>query len=114
MPTSGTASFNGAAIGTVTNNNAKYLAAGNFNNTYNFGNNSGKITINNFDGKNFSGPVTGAKYSSNYSGYLSGTNLSGVTSGSFYRPNATETGGLFSIHSTVGPSYLASGTFTGK
>jgi FecR protein len=114
MPTRGTASFNGVAIGTVSDNHANYPATGNFNNTYNFGNNTGKITISNFDGRNFSGPVVGARGSASYSGSLRGTNLSGTTSGSFYRPNAAETGGVFSIHSTIGPSYLASGTFSGK
>lgn len=114
MPTRGTASFNGVAVGTVSDNHANYLATGNFNNTYNFGNNTGKITISNFDGRNFSGPVVGARGSASYSGSLRGTNLSGTTSGSFYRPNAAETGGVFSIHSTIGPGYLASGTFSGK
>jgi hypothetical protein len=114
MPTRGTASFNGVAVGTVSDNHANYLATGNFNNTYNFGNNTGKITISNFDGRNFLGPVVGARGSASYSGSLRGVNLSGTTSGSFYRPNAAETGGVFSIHSTIAPSYLASGTFSGK
>jgi trimeric autotransporter adhesin len=112
MPTGGVGSYNGAAVGTVNSAGANYLAAGNFNNTYNFGNNTGTVTISNFDGRNFSGRVVGS--GNIYSGSLSGTNLSGIALGGFYGPAAVETGGTFSVRSTTGASYLASGIFAGR
>jgi hypothetical protein len=112
MPTTGTGTFTGAAIGTVSNAGNTYLAAGGFNNTYNFGTNTGTIGISNFDGKNFSGTVNGT--GNLYAGTLSGSGLAGVTAGGFYGPNAAETGGTFGVHAISGPSYIASGIFAGK
>jgi len=114
MPTSGSASYNGAAIGTVNNNGANYLAAGSFNNTYNFGSNTGTVAINNFDGHNFSGTVTGSGPA--YAGAISGGggNRTGIVLGQFYGPAAAETGGTFAVQATSGPSYIASGIFAGK
>jgi trimeric autotransporter adhesin len=114
MPTSGTASYNGAAIGTVNNNGANYLAAGSFNNTYNFGSNTGTVAINNFDGHNFSGTVAGSGPA--YAGAISGggSNRTGIVLGQFYGPAAAETGGTFAVQATSGPSYIASGIFAGK
>jgi hypothetical protein len=114
LPTSGIASYNGAAIGTVTNNGAAYLAAGGFNNTYNFGINSGTVSINNFDGQNYSGTVSGG--SGIYGGTVNGagSTRTGSVVGQFYGPGAPETGGVFAVHATSGPSYIASGIFAGK
>jgi len=112
MPTSGVGTFNGAAIGTVFNNGATYLAAGQFNNTYNFGAHTGTVSISNFDGRNFAGTVTGP--GNTYTGSLTGVNLTGNTAGTFFGPNAVETGGNFSVQSTAGPRYLASGIFAGR
>ena len=120
MPTTGTASFNGAAIGTVNNNGATYLTAGAFNNTYNFGTGSGTVTIRNFDvdNKTFSGRVLTTGGSNIYGGQLNGVgsagNITGTAGGLFYGPGAAETGGSFYLHATSGAPYLASGIFAGK
>ena len=53
----GTGTYNGAAVGTVFNNGATYLAAGSFNQMYNFGSQTGNVYINNFDGANYSAAV---------------------------------------------------------
>ncbi len=112
MPTSGTGNFNGAAVGTVFNNGATYLAAGSFNNTYNFGSNTGTVSITNFDLQNFAGTVSGS--GSTYTGSLAGGgNKTGAVVGQFYGPAAAETGGVFGLHSTSGAAYLASGIFAG-
>jgi hypothetical protein len=115
MPTSGIGTYAGAAVGTVFNNGNAYLAAGGFSHTYNFGNNSGTLTISNFDGVNYSANVSGA--SNVYAGALigsgAGTNRSGVVAGTFFGPNAAETGGGFAIQAASGPRYIASGVFTG-
>ena len=116
MPTSGIGVFNGAAIGTVSNNGAVYLAAGQFNNTWNFGTSTGTVTINNFDGKNFSAPVAGAgnTYTGTPTGVGPANNIAGTANGQFFGPLAAETGGNFFLHNTSGLPYLASGIFAGK
>ena len=114
MPTTGSGSYSGAAIGTVNNAGATYVAAGGFSNTYNFGTNTGSVAISNFDGHNFSGTVIGS--GATYAGPISGggDNRQGTLAGTFYGPGAAETGGNFAVQATSGPSYVASGVFAGK
>jgi len=114
MPTSGTGTFTGAAIGTVYNAGNAYVAAGGFSNTYNFANNTGTVMISNFDGVNYTGTAAGSgnAYAAALTG--AGTNRSGSAIGTFYGPSAAETGGGFAIHAASGPSYIASGIFAGK
>jgi trimeric autotransporter adhesin len=113
---SATATYSGAAIGSVFNNGASYLAAGGFQSTYNFGSHLGSVLISNFDGHTFGGsgsaPLSGANYSFNFGGTATG--FAGTVNGAFYGPNAVETGGNFAVHSIVGPAYLASGVFAGR
>jgi trimeric autotransporter adhesin len=116
LPASGTASYNGAAIGTVTNAGNAYLAAGQYRGVFNFGANSGSVAISNFDGRNLSGTV-GISQSSGvnvFSGNISGTNLAGQTLGGFFGPGAQETGGTFAFKNTTGPTYIASGIYAGR
>jgi hypothetical protein len=113
MPTSGMGTYTGAAVGTVFNNGNTYLAAGGFSHTYNFGNNTGTVAINNFDGVNYTASVSGV--SNVYAGTLNGTgtNRSGIVAGTFFGPNAAETGGGFAVQAASGPRYIASGIFAG-
>jgi trimeric autotransporter adhesin len=112
MPTTGVGTYNGAAVGTVFNNGATYLAAGGLNQTYNFGSLSGTLNITNFDGANYTSSVSGSGNA--FAGSLTGpANRSGAVFGKFYGPSAVETGGTFNIQSTTGLKYLASGIFAG-
>jgi len=117
MPTTGIGTYNGAAIGTVFNAGATYLAAGGFSGIYNFGTQSGTMAVSNFDNKSFSAsgsaPLSGANYTFNISPTTAAP-IAGTIKGSFFGPNAKETGGNFSVHTTLGPTYLASGIFAGK
>jgi len=118
LPTSGSGTFTGNALGSVSNNGANYLAAGGFTNTYNFGTQTGTVAISNFDSRNFSGPVIAAAFAgrtSSYAGNLSGSGVTGAVQGTFFGPGAAETGGNFAVQSLPGvPTYLASGIFAGK
>lgn len=115
MPTTGQGTFTGAAIGTVANNGANYMAAGGFANTYNFGTMQGSVAITNFDNKNFTGTVNGVSGQPVYAGTLSGSGTTGVVNGGFFGPNAAETGGNFAVQAISGgpASYVASGIFAG-
>lgn len=115
--------YNGAAIGSVFNNGQSYLATGGFSGTYNFGTQSGSMTISNFDifprivaqcAAANCAPLFGpnnADYT--FSGGVPQGTLS--VNGAFYGPKAAETGGSFAIRgSQLLPTYLASGVFAGK
>ena len=108
--------YAGHAIGAVSNNNANYLAAGGFNASYNFGTRAANFTISNFDGNTFTAagtaPLSGANYSLN--GSAPRTGMTGTINGSFYGPMAAETGGNFTLQSSLGLPYRASGIFAGR
>ena len=116
MPTSGVGTYNGAAVGTVYNGGASYLAAARFNQTYNFGAHAGTINITNFDNANYVAHLSGS--GSAFAGPLTGPpDRNGAVVGSFYGPSANETGGSFNIsnrQSAPALKYLASGIFAGR
>jgi trimeric autotransporter adhesin len=118
------AAYAGHAIGSVANNGLQYVAAGAFNGSYNFSSQQMNLAITNFDGHNFNGitalggktPVTvNAAGSNSYTLPVNNTpGFGGTFNGTFYGPQAANTGGNFSVQSTAGPSYAASGIFAGK
>ena len=119
-PVQGIATFNGTAIGRVSDNGQLRTASGAFSNVYNFAQRSGRVDIKNFDGsKSFGGTVTAPSDWRHYSGALSGSNLSGSANGSFYGTrNAAnqvqlprETAGNFEVR---GSGYKAGGVFLGR
>jgi hypothetical protein len=111
---SATGTYTGYAIGTVSNNGVHYAAAGGFTGTYNFGTQTGTMAVSSFDGHNFaatgSAPLSGA----NYTFAVAQTGIKGTINGTFFGPKAAATTGDFSIQTTAGPTYLASGIFAGK
>lgn len=111
-----TGSYAGHAIGAVSNNGANYIAAGGFNGTYNFGTHAANFTISNFDGNTFTAagtaPLNGASYTLN--GSAPRTGMTGTINGTFYGPMAAETGGNFTLQSSLGLPYRASGIFAGR
>jgi len=101
----------------VFNQGARYIAVGSFLGTYNFGPQTGTLTISNFDKQTFSTgstPVRLPLNGANYTFALTATGLTGTINGTFYGPKAAETGGSFAVQTTAGPTYLASGIFAGK
>ncbi|HWK45267.1 MAG TPA: hypothetical protein VNT30_11120 [Stellaceae bacterium] len=126
IPTSGTATYTGAAIGTVqtvgtiggvSNTLGRYIAVGGLVGTYNFGTKSGTFNISNFDGANYTSAVSSSN-ARDYAGTLTGTGRTGTLSGSFYKSPSNpvaETGGQFTIlNNSGGTTYQAVGVFTAK
>jgi hypothetical protein len=111
LPTTGAGSYNGTAVGSVVNGAASYTASGGFSASYNFGSQTGNMTISNFDSKTFGGPIAGA--SGSYSASLNGSGLTGAAGGRFFGTGASSTGGLFVVASPTAPPYLATGVFAG-
>jgi len=80
------------------------------------------LAVTNFDGHNFRGttPLNGrspAAVTSAVNSYALPINntagFNGSFNGSFYGPQAANTAGNFSVQSTAGPSYIASGIYAG-
>ena len=111
MPTSGTASYLGHLNGSVDNNGVRYQAVGKFQNSWDFGSQSGSITVTNFDGENFSGVSVSASNKRDFAGSGSNDGKSISFHGSFYKGGSDaskEQGGQFHI---TGTNYKAGGTF---
>jgi hypothetical protein len=115
IPATGTATYNGHAIGTVDNNGARYTASGTYTQTWNFGSDSGTATIANFDGL---GNVTATLSSANrreFTGSLSnGSGVTGDVKGSFFRGTSDavkNVGGNFNLSGT---NYKAGGIVVGQ
>lgn len=121
MPTTGSASYSGHAVGTVINGNARYLAAGSFNANFSFASRSGSMNISNFDGLNMSGAISstnGRDYGATLD-VTGKTDLAGRAQGSFFSGGGDpvrETGGQFTVSSKPGTNgnYAAIGVFVGK
>jgi hypothetical protein len=118
MPTTGTATFTGHAIGNVQNGANAYLAAGSFTKVWDFAAMNGNVTIGNFDGVTYTGTATQLTgpgvTASQYNGTLSGGGRTGALTGSFFDAGtnrAKGTGGSFNIQGT---GYKAGGIFAGQ
>jgi hypothetical protein len=124
IPATGTATYNGHAIGNVSSGGFNYIAAGNFQGSWNFGSKSGSAMISNFDrngvlgaaGVNVSGTIR-ASNGRDFTGTISGANsLSGPIGGSFFKNVGTGDpiagmGGAFAFSNA---SYKAGGTFAAQ
>jgi hypothetical protein len=115
LPTGGTAVYNGHAIGNVVNGSDRYVAAGTFQQTWDFTNRTGAVVINNFDGVTYNGTTAGSPSNVNFAGPITGTaGRSGNVAGSFFKSPtdaAAYQAGTFSI---TGTAYKATGTFAGQ
>ena len=113
LPTSGVGTYTGAASASIINNTSFYTATGGFSANYNFGSQTGNMTISNLDGRTYTGAIAGA--GSAYSAALAGSGMIGSAAGSFFGNNASGTGGLFAVtnQSSTAVPYLAAGVFAG-
>jgi FecR protein len=111
LPTTGVANYTGTAVGSVTPPiGNSFSATGNFSETFNFASRTGTANITNFDGANYSAPISAT--GSVFAGTLTGpANRSGPLAGLFFGPTAAGVGGLFSVSS---PNYLAKGVVAGR
>jgi hypothetical protein len=111
MPTAGTATSLGHLNGSVDNNGVRYQAVGKFQNLWNFGSQSGTVTVTNFDGTDFSNVSVSSSNKRDFGGLGSGGGKNISFQGSFYKGGSDaskEQGGQFHVKGT---NYKASGTF---
>ena len=123
IPVNGTATYSGHAIGNVNNNGTRYVAMGNFSQSWNFATKSGVASISNFDSLTVNlntASGNGRDFSS--TGIAAGTSamVTGAgLAGAFYRAPADVAGiapsgaaGQFAITATG--NYQAAGTFVAR
>lgn len=128
LPTSGTASYAGTALGSValyqpgssnTVSEGTYIEKGKFNMTFNFGSRTGTATIQNFGGMTGTGSIgeNSSLARSNFSGHLSGASgLTGQITGNFTNGNGQFAEGVLGQFAFDDPinSRSAVGTFLGE
>ncbi|BDA83458.1 hypothetical protein Sa4125_10000 [Aureimonas sp. SA4125] len=118
-----TATYQGSAVGSVSksveNGLADFVASGSMNMSYDFGARSGALSINDFDGRDFSGAVGGSGLGDAlFSGTLSENagDVIGSTHGAFVNDGAAVAAGVignFDLRSQSGEFWEASGVFGG-
>jgi hypothetical protein len=117
LPTTGSATYSGHAIGNVANGGALYTAVGSYDNTWNFAQRAGTVNMN-FDGAQYNG-TTQLTSGANFQGTMAATARTGGVVGNFVQalggspvgepPPALA--GRFVVQETAGNPYRASGTF---
>jgi hypothetical protein len=120
LPTSGTASYSGHAIGNVANGTALYTAVGSYNNTWDFAKRTGTANMN-FDDARYQGPTQIMNGTAVFQGTMTTADAArkGGLVGNFVQaPGGSPAGtpppavaGRFVIQESAGSPYRASGTF---
>lgn len=121
IPVVGQASYAGHIIGSFKTGSAEYIAAGNFQNTVNFGANTSAIAISNLDGRNYAGTVPLAPFNSNDRTWFAGT-IPATTgaaanmqiTGDFYKNSTSPIGEMGGAFTTTGTGYVGAGTFAAR
>lgn len=114
LPTTGTATYTGHAIGNVLNGSSAYIAAGSYTNAWNFQTQMGAVTIGNFDGATYTGTTALTNGTVNFTGPISGAGRTGAVAGSFFNSPTVDAKGQAGTFTITGSGYQAGGTFAGQ
>ena len=114
LPNTGTATFNGHAIGSVINGNSQYVTAGTYPNVWSFQTQRGQVTIGNFDGATYSGTAALTAGTVQFTGPLTGAGRTGSVSGAFMSSPTNPVAGQAGNFNITGSGYRAGGTFAGQ
>ncbi len=114
MPLTGTATYTGQAIAHIVNDGARYVATGTFRNAFDFAQREGTVTVDNLDGRFFSGAVQTTEanrrdYATTAAIVADGVGMN--LRGSFFAGGGdpvAATGGQFTLD---GANYQGAGTF---
>lgn len=119
LPSIGTATYAGHAIGNVLNNGSLYTAVGSLQNTWDFGKRAGTMQMQ-FDNTTYNGETRLLDSSATFQGKLDATHRVGGVHGTFVQGGADPAAGVlgrFSIQEKQTPgasTYRASGTFAAE
>lgn len=114
LPTSGTATYNGNAVGTVLNDGAQYIATGTMTSTMNFGTRSGTVSVSNYDSKNFSAGVNFGTGAATFSGNVTSGVASGTVTGAFAANGTDPVQGIMGNFTVTDGSWGSTGIFAGS
>jgi hypothetical protein len=115
IPTSGTATYQGHVIASIRNGaSVDTVAAGNLTNSFNFATRTGAVSVNNLDGRTYTGAVSLVPTTSYFAGSLTATDAEMSMIGNFVASPTDpvkEMAGQVGIHSLNGSPYAGSGIF---
>lgn len=114
LPTSGTATYNGNAVGTVLNNGAQYIATGTMTSTMDFGARSGTVSVSNYDSKSFSAGVNFGSGAATFSGNITTGVASGSVTGAFAAKGTDPVKGIMGNFTVTDGSWESTGIFAGS
>lgn len=114
LPNTGSATYSGHAFGNVRNGTQSYVAAGTYTNAWNFGSQTGSVTIGNFDGATYNGTTALTTGTVQFTGPISGAGRTGSVSGAFFASPTDPAKGQAGNFGISGPGYKAGGTFAGQ
>jgi hypothetical protein len=115
IPVTGTATYTGHAIAHIQNGGSSYVSAAPFQNTVNFGTQTGHVSIPGLDGATYTGSVMHSSGSPVFGGTLSAANRSMLVVGSFFQSRTSpvgEMGGMLQI--TGANNYGGAGIFAAR
>ncbi|MEC9462810.1 MAG: FecR domain-containing protein [Pseudomonadota bacterium] len=114
VPTSGTATYTGNAVGTVVNAGAQYIATGTMSSTMNFGTRTGTVSVSNYDSKSFSAGVNFGSNAPTFSGSVTSGVASGTVTGAFASNGTDPVKGIMGNFTAEDGSWSSSGIFAGS
>jgi len=125
LPTEGSASYAGSAVGYATTKShgtwsAPYVASGDMAMNWDFGTRKGDLSITNFDGRSFSGNLCGAGLlcptgKNHFVGTLSGADrIKGSAAGSFVNAGGDKIGGVIGNFGVGNNKWQGAGIFGGR
>lgn len=114
LPTAGTATYNGNAVGTVFNGSAQYIATGTMTSTMDFNARSGTVSVSNYDSKSFSAGVNFASNAPTFSGNITSGVASGSVTGAFAANGTDPVKGIMGNFSATDGSWSSTGIFAGS
>ncbi len=114
LPNTGSATYSGHAFGNVQNGIKSYVAAGTYTNSWNFGSQTGNVTIGNFDGATYNGTTALTTGTVQFTGPISGAGRTGSVSGAFFASPTDPAKGQAGSFGISGTGYKAGGTFAGQ
>lgn len=113
IPTSGTATYNGNAVGTVVNGSAQYIATGAMTSTMDFGSRTGTVAVSGYDSKNFSADVSFGSGTATFSGNSSSGIATSVT-GAFASNGTDPVKGIMGNFTATDGNWSSTGIFAGS
>ncbi len=118
VPTTGTATYTGHAVGTVlTSTGSQYVATGDLSSTMNFGTRNGTVAITNYDDKDFTTVVSfdnGGVPKATFSGSGTAGSMTSSVTGAFASNGTDQVKGIMGSFTAVDGSWSSTGIFAGS